>query len=318
MIAATLGFAAVSAVATAQEPGGAPETPVAIEAPASTAPAVQSPAASAPGVQAPTTPRADATVTSPSGPTASQDAVDQAPAQPASPAPKTYTVPAGTKVLLTLQSPINTKSAKPGDGVYLMSAFPVIVGNRVLIPSGMYVQGTVDSVERHIRIKGHAKLNMHFTSMIFPNGSVVEIPGMMSGIPGSKGPKVIGGGEGTVEQTGGTGDVIKAAGKGAEVGVSPGVIVGAVENHPFAGAGAGAVGGALVGAAVSLFTHGNDIEILTGSQVEMVLQRPLILQDSNLSDAAPQQVLVPAAQRQPMAKPNPRRILCPVGSSCQN
>jgi len=35
------------------------------------------------------------------------------------PAKKTYTVPAGTKVLLQLRSAINTKSAKPGDGVYL-------------------------------------------------------------------------------------------------------------------------------------------------------------------------------------------------------
>ena len=36
----------------------------------------------------------------------------------------TYIVPAGTKVLLQLRSGINTKSAKPGDGVYLASTFP--------------------------------------------------------------------------------------------------------------------------------------------------------------------------------------------------
>ena len=235
----------------------------------------------------------------------------------AAPAPKTYTVPAGTKVLLTLQSSVNTKSAKPGDGVYLMSAFPVIVGSRVLIPAGMYVQGTVDSVERHIRIKGHAKLNMHFTSMIFPNGSVIEIPGVVNSIPGSKGPKVKDG-EGTVEQTGGAGEVASAAAKGAGLGAGGGVLVGAAENHPFEGAGIGGAGGALVGAAVSLFTHGNDIDIVAGSQVEMVLQRPLVLQDSNLSDANSSQALVPAAQRQPMPKPNPRRVLCPVGQPCQN
>ena len=46
--------------------------------------------------------------------------------------PKTYTVPAGTKVLLQLTSSLNTKSAQAGDGVYLSSAFPVVVGNRVI------------------------------------------------------------------------------------------------------------------------------------------------------------------------------------------
>lgn len=40
---------------------------------------------------------------------------------------KTYTVPAGTKVLLSLKSGVNTKTARPGDGVYLVSTFPVIV-----------------------------------------------------------------------------------------------------------------------------------------------------------------------------------------------
>ncbi len=40
--------------------------------------------------------------------------------------PQTYTVPAGTKVLLSLKSAINTKTAQHGDGVYLVSSFPVL------------------------------------------------------------------------------------------------------------------------------------------------------------------------------------------------
>ena len=102
---------------------------------------------------------------------------------------KTYTVPAGTKVLLQLRSAINTKSAKPGDGVYLASTFPVVVGNRVMIPAGVYVQGVVDRVVRAGRVKGKSQLDMHFTSMIFPNGTVVEIPGMVNSLPGAKNQK---------------------------------------------------------------------------------------------------------------------------------
>jgi len=54
--------------------------------------------------------------------------------QPVPLAPKTFTVPAGTKVLLQLKNSVNTRSAKPGDGVYLTSLFPVVVNNRVMIP----------------------------------------------------------------------------------------------------------------------------------------------------------------------------------------
>ena len=104
---------------------------------------------------------------------------------PAALAKKSYTVPAGTKVLLQLRSSVNTKSARTGDGVYLSSTFPVVVGNRVLIPAGVFVQGQVDRVVRAGRVKGKAQLDMHFTSMIFPNGTVVEIPGVVSGLPGA-------------------------------------------------------------------------------------------------------------------------------------
>ncbi len=143
-------------------------------------------------------------------PSAAQSAVTPSTAQPATePAapvtPKTLEIPAGTKVLLTIRSAINTKTAQAGDGVYLQSSFPVIANGRAVIPAGVYVQGVVDSVERHIRIKGPAKLTMHFTSIIFPNGSVVEIPGMVNSLPGSDGPKVNGERDGTAERQRGPG-----------------------------------------------------------------------------------------------------------------
>ncbi len=127
------------------------------------------------------------------------------PEKEAVPEKVTYTVPAGTKVLLQLRSAVNTKSAKAGDGVYLASTFPVVVGTRVMIPAGVYVQGVVDRVERAGRVKGRAQLDMHFTSIIFPNGSVVEIPGLVNSLPGASKQTVKDDGEGTIEQSGGKG-----------------------------------------------------------------------------------------------------------------
>jgi len=232
-------------------------------------------------------------------------------------AKKTYTIPAGTKVLLQLRSSVNTKSARAGDGVYLSSTFPVVVGNRVLVPAGVFVQGMVDRVVRAGRVKGKAQLDMHFTSMIFPNGTVVEIPGMVSGLPGAS-KQDVKNGEGTIEQDK---DKTRNAGKTAEVAIPTGGTIGSVaglgSGHPLAG-GFGGIGAGLAAVGlVSLFTRGADVNIEAGSQVEMVFQRPMILEEANLAEdtapgAAP--AMVPAAdQPRRLEKPGHPVVLCPHG-----
>jgi hypothetical protein len=229
-----------------------------------------------------------------------------------------YIVPAGTKVLLQLKNSINTKSAKPGDGVYLASTFPVVVGNRVMIPAGVYVQGVVDRVQRAGRMHGRAQLDMHFTSIVFPNDSVAEIPGMVNSLPGAQKQDVKKNGEGTVEQES---DKTRNAGKVAEVSVPTGATVGAIgglgAGHPLAGGLAGAAGGLAAAGLVSLFTRGADVNIPAGTQVEMVLQRPLELTEANLAPAGSAEAPVPlapaASQPKPLEKPNHGKLLCPPG-----
>jgi type IV secretion system protein VirB10 len=256
------------------------------------------------------------------GPAAQPTAPAQPDAEPVglantTPERKTYTVPAGTKVLLELRSAINTKSAKPGDGVYLSSTFPVVVGNRVMIPTGVYVQGIVDRVQRG-GLKTKAQLDMHFTSIIFPNGSVVEIPGVVDSVPGSKDQTVKNNDEGTIEQNGHKG---RNAGQAAEIalptGAGVGTIGGAASGHPIEGGLAGIGAGLATVGLVSLFTRNADLDIPRGTQVEMVFQRPLALEEANLGgvgDPGTAPELVPAAdQPKPITKHRPR-ILCPPGT----
>jgi hypothetical protein len=254
-------------------------------------------------------------------PAATQSSAASAPPAAVAPATTassgTISVPAGTKVLLEARSAINTKSAKPGDGVYLYSTFPVVVGNRVVIPSGVYVQGVVDSVVRPGRGVGakKAQLNMHFTSMIFPNGSVVEIPGAVNSMPGAEHQKV-NGDEGTIEQDGGSNKGRNAA-ETAKVAVPTGATIGSIGGleggHPVAGGLEGAGAGLAAAGIVALFTRGADVSIPSGTQVEMVLQRPLELQEANVNGPT---TLVPAStQPQPLPKPGHQaHILCPTGS----
>jgi type IV secretion system protein VirB10 len=228
---------------------------------------------------------------------------------------KVYTVPAGTRVLLQLRSAINTASAKPGDGIYLASTFPVVVGNRVMIPAGVYVQGVVDRVARAGRVRGKAQLDMHFTAIIFPNGTVVQIPGLVNSLPGAKKQTVKDDGEGTIEQAGDKG---RNAGEVAKIAIPTGGTVGSIgglgAGHPVAGGIAGIGAGLAAAGLTSLFTRGADVNIESGTQVEMILQRPLLLEEENLNgsgSAGTAPALAPAAnQPRPMSKP---RILCPLG-----
>jgi len=139
-------------------------------------------------------------------------------------------------------------------------------------------------------------------------------------LPGAKDRKVKNE-EGTIEQDGNKGrDVARAAEAGAE-GAGVGTIGGAAAGHPLEGAAIGGLGGIAVGAVVALFTRGDDINIENGTPVEMVLQRPLILEDENLAGvgspgAAPS--LVPAAnQPRPISTRRPRVICPPGGLGCE-
>jgi type IV secretion system protein VirB10 len=248
-------------------------------------------------------PGAGSTPSTPAAAPPATPANSQAPA-----APPKYVVPSGTKVLLSLKSGINTKTAKPGDGVYLVSSFPVVIDGHVLIPDGAYVQGVIDRVKRPGRVKGRAEISMHFTSIIFPNGQVVPIPGMVNSLPGSDGPKVTGD-EGTVQQASNAGHDVGTVAKGAGIGAEGGVIGGAVSGNPVAGLAYGSLAGAATAAVYTLLSRGPDISIPAGSSVEMILQRPMSLEAQQfavVNDAPPQeqQQYNPLPQRPPLTKPN--------------
>lgn len=191
----------------------------------------------------------------------------------APPSARGITVPAGTKVLLQLKSPIDTKSAHAGDGVYCQTSFPVTQDNVVVIPAGTYVKGEIAQVERAGRIKGRAQILFHFDTMIFPNGYTVDLPGALKNEPGATN-STVSDEEGTVKANGQKG---KDAGTVAKTGAT-GAVVGTVASRTGTGAAIGGLAGAAVGLGQVLFTRGQDLRIEQGTSLEMVLQRPLTVE----------------------------------------
>src|SRR5207237_101039 len=82
-------------------------------------------------------------------------------------------VPAGTRVGVVLQNGISTRSAKPGDSVYLETSFPITIANRIVIPVGSYLRGELLESRRPVRIKGRLQLCMHLHSLILPSDSIL-------------------------------------------------------------------------------------------------------------------------------------------------
>jgi hypothetical protein len=100
-------------------------------------------------------------------------------------------------------------------------------------------------------------------------------------------------------------------------GAGVGTIAGATVGHPISGGLAGLGAGLATVGLVSLFTRNAEVDIPSGTQVEMALQRPLILEEENLATASASgtaTALVPATdQPKPIEKPRRVPVFCPPG-----
>jgi hypothetical protein len=177
-------------------------------------------------------------------------------------------IPAGTKVALALKQAISTKTAKEGDAVYAQTTFPVVLDDRIVIPSGTYVQGKISHIQRGGHVKGRAELLIHFTSLIYPSGYTVMLPGALENVPGAE-HATTKGTEGTVQQDSETGKKLETVAKTAGTGAA----IGGVSTGSWRGAGIGGGIGAGVGAAIGLLSRGSDVRLEPGTSVEMVIQR---------------------------------------------
>jgi len=188
-----------------------------------------------------------------------------------------FVVPAGTRIPLILKQGITTKNARVGDPVYAQTVFPVTQNDTILIPAGTFVQGTVRNLVRPGRVKGRAQLQMSFTSMIFPNGYTIILPGAVEGMPGSQNTDVKGK-EGTIEQAGSKGKDAETIARTTMPGAGIGAIAGGGK-----GAAIGGAAGSAVGLATVLLTRGPDIQLDPGASGEMILERNIVLDHVRLN-----------------------------------
>ena len=200
--------------------------------------------------------------------------------------PNAAVIPSGTKVPLVLKQAISTKNAREGDPVYAETAFPFVVNDRILIPAGTYIQGKISHTEHAGRSKKRAELLIHFTSMIYPSGYTVMLPGYIENTPGAN-DKGVKDSEGTIQADKDTGKRIEDAAKGAAVGGSVGS-VGGLAAGGLNGARYGGLAGIAGGVAWALLKHGPEVKLEVGTSLEMEIQRDVKVDASRIQMAKAQ------------------------------
>jgi hypothetical protein len=184
-------------------------------------------------------------------------------------------VPAGTRIGVILENGISTRSAKPGDSVYLQTSFPITQNNRIVIPVGSYLRGELIDSKRPGKIKGKGEFRLRLNTLILPNGYTVSL----NAAPRSadSGGKETMDSEGKVTGPGGKG---KDAGTIAET-TAAGAGIGAIAGRA-KGLGIGGGIGAAAGLAAVLLSRGPEAELPRGSTMDIVLERELSLDASQI------------------------------------
>jgi hypothetical protein len=213
-----------------------------------------------------------------------------APAQRAGSGEKIF-LPAGTRIGVVLENGISTRSAKPGDSVYLQTSFPITQGNRIVIPVGSYLRGELLDSKRPGKVKGRGEFRLKLNTLIFPNGYTVDL----NAAPRSadSGGKETMDSEGKVTGPGGKGKDVQTVAETTATGAGIGAIANGVK-----GLGIGAGVGAAAGLAAVLLTRGPEAELPRGSTLDIVLEHELGLDSSQIQ-------FTNLGQAQPITPPPP-------------
>ena len=222
-------------------------------------------------------------------------------AQPAPAKPAEFIVTPGTKVPLSLLNSVSTKHSAEGDRIYLETVFPILVNGRIVIPPGSYVAGTVTQVKKPGRVKGRGEIYVRFDSLTLPNGVTRDFRARMSAMDG-RATEEFDKTEGKVKSEGNKAGDARTVGEVAAAGASVGVIAGGASGHYGMGAGIGAAAGAAAGLVGVLVSRGPDAILAKGSTIEMVLDRPLLFLENELTAGPMQPVHVDGGGPQPSQK----------------
>jgi type IV secretion system protein VirB10 len=203
-------------------------------------------------------------------------------------APSRIVVPADTTIPLVLKNTISSRTASVGQAIYCETIYPITVGNRIVIPVGSYVKGSVTQVVRPGHVKGKAKIGLRFESITLASGTTRPLRATLSGF-GGNGKEGFNPKESKIEGESSKGE---DAGKVAETtitGTEVGAIAGAGSHHIGKGLGMGSAAGAAGGLIWVLASRGKEIVLASGTNLELQLSAPITFENNEIDPPSPYQ-----------------------------
>jgi hypothetical protein len=193
---------------------------------------------------------------------------------------KTFLVETGTRIPLSMVNSVSTKTTGEGDRVYLETTFPIAVNGKIVIPAGSYVLGTVTGSKRPGKVKGRGEFRLRFDSLMLPNGVTRDFRAQVAGLDG-RATEDLDKKEGTIRSEGNKSGDARVIAETATTGAAVGGLAG-LGRAPGLGAGIGAAAGAAAAMIGVLVTRGPDAVLAKGTTIEMVLDRQLSYDESEL------------------------------------
>ncbi|MBZ5606132.1 MAG: hypothetical protein LAO79_27890, partial [Acidobacteriia bacterium] len=151
----------------------------------------------------------------------------------------------------------------------------------IVIPPGSSVAGTITEVSRPGKVKGRGEFHLRFDTLILPNGTTRDFRARVSGIDG-RASEELDRKEGTIKSEGNKSGDTRTVAETAAAGASVGALAGGIGGAAGMGAGIGAAAGAAAGLMGVLFTRGPEAVLAKGTTIEMVLDRPVQFDLSDL------------------------------------
>jgi hypothetical protein len=181
--------------------------------------------------------------------------VDELQPQPVpAPQPPTTTIPAGTKLRVSLIDAVNSDKNRAGDRFAASLAEPVVIDGKVILSKGTKVYGRVVEAKGSGRVKGRASVELQLTAIVLADRRSLDISTntYTAVAPATKkrDAAIIGGGAGLGAAIG----AIAGGGKGALIGAAVG-----------GGAGTGTV----------LATKGKEIHYPPETRLQFTLASPI-------------------------------------------
>lgn len=182
-------------------------------------------------------------------------------------------VRAGTILRLSMDTYLTSRTAAIGDPFTATVFEDVRVNGEVVIPQGAKIEGKVSSVKAAERKSKSGTLGIDFDRLRLPNGQVITVEGQLASLDAVEQKQIDE--EGRVSGGSSSKRNVVFIGGGAAGGAAIGAI---------AGGGSGAAIGAGVGAAAgilgSIFSKGEEAQVMNGQKFGMELLRPVIVPDA--------------------------------------